>query len=791
MNLINLFLNTLKNFPDKTALESYNSNFEKLSLTYSQVNKVASQIKFFIEDIRERSKFDDLKTQQNICLFFQPMVIQPCIILGVLMTSSYYSFINPTNPKNFILNFFKNTLPDVIITEKNFIDKAKRVLEQFDSSFEVNELSVSLFNGNKLTLYIMQIRKFSSKLTFDSKIAFLMSTSGTCGISKLVYVPDKCILPNINQLKKVFGMNEHDKIPAISSLNFDLSVIEMFVAFASAATLVILSNTVHKTPALAYKVLFELAGVTVLQLTPTYFQQLDNFVVQNELTLNNSQVRLMAFGGEVFPSYLIIKKWIQMTQFQKKPISFVNLYGITEVSCWATYHEVNISDLEENKSIPLGVPLTHTYLGILDMNMQVVVVKTRQENLQILDLYLLRSYISKLRFKENCLKIKGILTIGGTLRQCYIKEKDAELYNQIEDENIKSVCSGDFVLLTLKVKQKDLKDTKSKWIKLSSNFSDFKLEYIGRKDEQIKRNGKRINLYFIKHQLESLPIVSFAHLVLVENNLSNISSDKKQLVAFITSSQKLKNHQIVRRIRNLIVDLLPSHCIPDQFVVLQRFPLNKHNKICRKSILQSYKEMLNSDAIYNLNKSCESVYDILLKIWTNELGNQTLNSSQMNFEKILQSNFLKLGGDSLSALRLLNNIEQNICKGKNITGLLDIILSKKFCDVLNFLENLSENTTLNQSQSLRITTKYLQVKNELKLDNSKNIDEYCSYSRGSRIMGNDKKQLEAPLNESLHLKEFVLSREWSLNTGKCVDASPLVVTLNGKTSIIIGNITFI
>lgn len=50
----------------------------------------------------------------------------------------------------------------------------------------------------------------------------------------------------------------------------------------------------------------------------------------------NSSLRVLALGGEAFPSLHVLKGWRE----KGNKTQIFNLYGITEVSCWATYYKI-------------------------------------------------------------------------------------------------------------------------------------------------------------------------------------------------------------------------------------------------------------------------------------------------------------------------------------------------------------------------------------------------------------------------------------------------------------------
>ena len=77
---------------------------------------------------------------------------------------------------------------------------------------------------------------------------------------------------------------------------------QMFLALYNGACLLTVDSRVKRSPWSLANVLFFRNTVTILQITPSLFYRLPEEVVTTRLLGNLSQVRILAFGGERFPS---------------------------------------------------------------------------------------------------------------------------------------------------------------------------------------------------------------------------------------------------------------------------------------------------------------------------------------------------------------------------------------------------------------------------------------------------------------------------------------------------------
>jgi acyl-CoA synthetase len=117
-------------------------------------------------------------------------------------------------------------------------------------------------------------------------------------------------------------------------------------------------------------------AVTVLEATPSFVMRWSVEEIQSTLLCEKSSLRVLVLGGEPCPSVQVLRQW----KSRENNTEIFNVYGITEVSCWATAHKVVIQDeaqssgrnvcetqdLSQQDPVPLGNALSHTLLKIKD-----------------------------------------------------------------------------------------------------------------------------------------------------------------------------------------------------------------------------------------------------------------------------------------------------------------------------------------------------------------------------------------------------------------------------------------
>ncbi|MEM1369095.1 MAG: thioesterase domain-containing protein [Cyanobacteria bacterium P01_H01_bin.15] len=169
------------------------------------------------------------------------------------------------------------------------------------------------------------------------------------------------------------------------------------------------------------------------------------------------------------------------------------------------------------------------------------------------------------------------------------------------------------------------------------HLSDGNLEFIGRRDRQVKIRGYRIELGEVEAKLLSTSEVEAALVMLREDEPGN-----KQLVAYLV--QKSDNHDAVANIKRELDTQLPNYMVPNNFVVLDSFPLTPNGKVDKQALPAPDYQRTQKIVIAK-----DDLERKLVAIWEQVLNRQPIG---------VQDNFFNLGGHSLLAIKLFAEIEK-------------------------------------------------------------------------------------------------------------------------------------
>lgn len=421
--------------------------------------------------------------------------------------------------------------------------------------------------------------EFQSKSSAE-KSAYIIYTSGSTGKPKGVEIRHEAASNTIQDINRKFHVTEEDKILGISSLSYDLSVYDLFGALSSGAELVIADDQ-RDVEHLAETV--EREGITIWNSVPAIMKMtIDN--LNKDASYKELSLRLVLLSGDWIP--LKLPDGIRNVFENAKVIS---LGGATEGSIWSIYYPIGQVEKSWN-SIPYGYPLANQKIYVLNFNGE-----------------------------EAPVDVPGEICIGGKgVAEGYVNEPEktkAQFVATIEYGRI--YRTGDYGVVRREPGGKLF------------------VEFIGRKDNQVKVGGYRIELGEIESALEEHHNIKQAVVIVKED-----SSRKQALYSYYESDNKIDTMEI----REFLEARLPGYMIPVRYVHMEKFPVTANGKIDRKTIanikLQEDKK--------KIEKPSNQVEQELAAIWSDVLGRQEIS---------VQDSFFELGGDSLKLVKAYNQIE--------------------------------------------------------------------------------------------------------------------------------------
>ncbi|HEY9312694.1 amino acid adenylation domain-containing protein [Williamsia sp.] len=187
-------------------------------------------------------------------------------------------------------------------------------------------------------------------------LAYVIYTSGSTGLPKGVAIADHAMTNLVRDMSSRFGFGPQTVMLAVTTISFDIAVLELFSPLISGGAVVLASNNEIQDPqALAHRI--DSAGVNVMQATPALWAGL--LTLGRSLDLRAVDVLV---GGEPLPESVA-------DELGAAARSVWNMYGPTETTVWSATANVN-----SGADITIGRPISNTWAYVLDRSVQRVPV---------------------------------------------------------------------------------------------------------------------------------------------------------------------------------------------------------------------------------------------------------------------------------------------------------------------------------------------------------------------------------------------------------------------------------
>jgi amino acid adenylation domain-containing protein len=360
--------------------------------------------------------------------------------------------------------------------------------------------------------------------SIDADLAYILYTSGSTGTPKGVMLSHRNALAFVTWAVRTFEVTSHDRLSSHAPLHFDLSVFDLFAASMAGAAVVIVPARASVFPRLAVRFI-EDQRISIWYSVPSILAMM---VLRGGLETGALPgLRVVLFAGEVFPT-----KYLRQLVGYLPHVRFANLFGPTETNV-CTWHEV-VELPSDDDDLPIGVAIDGDEAIVVGDDGSAVAPGTPGE----------------------------LYVRGATVMQGYWADPERTARSRVPNPWWPEV--GDPVYRTGD---------------LVRERPDGNLEFLGRRDAQVKSRGYRIELGDIETTVNAHHEVVECAVVAVPDELVG---------------NRIRCHVVLGTdaaadpglLASFCADRLPVYMIPESFELHGELPRTSNGKIDRRALQQ-------------------------------------------------------------------------------------------------------------------------------------------------------------------------------------------------------------
>ncbi|RZK14361.1 MAG: amino acid adenylation domain-containing protein, partial [Flavobacterium sp.] len=266
-------------------------------------------------------------------------------ILGILKAGGVYVPIDPLYPDERIKYIFNDTESTIALTDKQNFGKLQGLFPDINL-IQINNIALDGENLNN---------NFPDTSLTPQNLAYIIYTSGSTGNPKGVMIEHHSVCNFILGQANLYNVSTGENILQLLNVCFDAAVEQIFLALLTGAKLTLIHDTDLKDNELLGEIICR-NGITHLFSTPT--------LLENLSPETHSSLKTVVTVGDVCRQELVTK-WASN-------VKFYNAYGPTETTVAATAYLCDLETVGNFTIIPIGKPLQHVKIYILDEHLNLV-----------------------------------------------------------------------------------------------------------------------------------------------------------------------------------------------------------------------------------------------------------------------------------------------------------------------------------------------------------------------------------------------------------------------------------
>ena len=338
INVIEYLEKTAEKYPDKDAFVD-----EQKSITFRQLRTKSRNLATVILNATAQ------KINTPIAILMDKSADMLLAFMAITYSANFYTPLDISSPVPSLAKIVEVLRPKIVITSPKYQGKARELGFSEDMILILEDFIDTEADDTKIAAVL------SKKI--DTDPLYTLFTSGSTGIPKGVTICHRSLIDYIEWVCGTFSITSEDSLGNQAPFYFDNSILDIYSALKTGATLYIIPAKLFISPARLINYLNE-KQINTIFWVPSALVYVANTGILEELT--PKYLKRILFCGEVMPNK-------QLNRWRKAlpEALYANLYGPTEITDACTYFIVD-RPMEDNEPLPIGVPCANTDIIVLN-----------------------------------------------------------------------------------------------------------------------------------------------------------------------------------------------------------------------------------------------------------------------------------------------------------------------------------------------------------------------------------------------------------------------------------------
>ncbi|TMC16787.1 MAG: amino acid adenylation domain-containing protein, partial [Chloroflexi bacterium] len=502
----------------------------------------------------------------------------PVVVLAILKAGGAYVPLDPAWPLTRLVALVQDARLTILMTSKQEDELAGAGVQDLlliEQVWQTHELQEASNVNVK-------------SLVMEHNLAYIVSTSGSTGRPKGVLSTHAGVVNYLHYVTHTSQLTADTVVLQLPPLSFDASLRDIFATLLVGGRLVLVSEEEYRDMQTLVDRLQQQKVTALLSIVPSFLSALLD--VADTLQQRCPSVELVLVSGES----LALEVVNHAQRVFSPDLQVINQYGPTETTMTSMFTPVSPS-LQDRGLAPLGRPIPNMQAYVLDHQLSAVPIGVVGE------IYLSGIGLSRGYMDQTAATAEKFVPLPVAAQ---FIAPGARMYR-----------TGD----------------------LGRYLPNGQIEFLGRKDTQVKLRGLRIELAEIEAVLREHGAFEACVVLLREDE-----PGEQRLVAYliVQPGQALQ----ISALRSYLQDRLPTYMIPSAFVSMPVFPLLPNGKLNRRAL--PVPDVAASES-HVQEEARTPLEDLLAGLWCQMLGRESIGR---------HDNFFALGGHSLLATKLIGRV---------------------------------------------------------------------------------------------------------------------------------------